>query len=211
MRDSMVFYRSFFEAIKELPTENKAKVFEAVFEYGLNFKELELEGIDKTIFTLIKPQLDANIKKYNNGKKQKISKSQAKDKQTVSKTGTNVNDNDNVNDNVLIKDFKSRDHEPLFMQLKIDPELIEKYSSEFTAKLLATDEKYTKEKLSSWWFNWLKLQPKKNYKYLTTQEKERKQVPTDRIYIHWKDTYKMVKEDKQGQYITDPPTVKIYL
>jgi hypothetical protein len=113
MRDSMIIYRSFFEAISEIPKENQAEVWQAVFEYGLNFKEIELSGLSKTIFTLIKPQLDANIKKFHNGKKPKHkqngSKSEANDKQEISKTEANLkqkiskteaNVNDNVNDNV---------------------------------------------------------------------------------------------------------------
>jgi len=101
-RDSLIIYRSFYEAIKDLPKENQAEVWTAIFEYGLNFNEPELSGISKTIFTLIKPQLTANIAKYHNGKKAKVkqkeSKPEAKGKQVKSKTEGNVNDN--VNDNV---------------------------------------------------------------------------------------------------------------
>ena len=67
-------------------------------EYALNQKEIKLNGISKAIFSLVKPQLDANYKKYENGK-QKKSKTEAKQKQNRSKTGTNVNENVNVNDN----------------------------------------------------------------------------------------------------------------
>jgi len=100
MRDSFIFYRSFYEAIKDLPPENKAKCYDAIFEFGFNHNLIELEGIDKAIFTLIKPQLEANYKRYENGKKQKTSKQEAKGKQKVSKSEANVNVNDNVNDNV---------------------------------------------------------------------------------------------------------------
>jgi hypothetical protein len=62
MRDSTIFYRSFFEAIKELPTENQAELYNAIFEYALNFELIELIGISKTVFTLIKPQIDAKFK-----------------------------------------------------------------------------------------------------------------------------------------------------
>jgi hypothetical protein len=106
MRDSMVFYRSFFEAIKDLNFEQQGIIFNAIFDYGLNFKEPKLEGICKTIWTLIKPQLDANIKKFHNGKqpkeKQNISKTEAKNKQKESKTQANVNDNVNEKDNVRV-------------------------------------------------------------------------------------------------------------
>ncbi len=97
MRDSAIFYRSFYEAIKELPPQNQSEVYTAVFEYALNFKTVELSGISKTIFTLIKPQIDANIKRFKNGSK-------AKTKQRISKSEANnnnkVNDNNNINNNL---------------------------------------------------------------------------------------------------------------
>jgi len=105
MRDSMIFYRSFYEAIKELPLEKQGEIYNAIFCYGLDFKEPDLTGISKTIWTLIKPQIDANIKRFENGRKpknkQKESKIEAKDKQKESKTeaNNNVNVNVNVNEN----------------------------------------------------------------------------------------------------------------
>ena len=100
-RDSMIIYRSFFEAIIELPKENQAEVWSAVYELGLNGERVELKGISKTIFTLIVPQLEANYKKFLNGikpkQKQIESKTEAKPKQKISKTEANVNVN--VNDN----------------------------------------------------------------------------------------------------------------
>jgi lipopolysaccharide export LptBFGC system permease protein LptF len=103
MRDSAIFYRSFYEAIKELEPHIQAQVYTAVFEYALNFHEVELTGIAKTVFTLIKPQLDANNKRYSNGtkakQKQNGSKTEAKNKQKRSKVEANVNVNDNVNEN----------------------------------------------------------------------------------------------------------------
>lgn len=90
-RDSFVFYRSFYEAIKELPKEQQAEVYHAVMEYSLNFNVIELSGIPHAIFTLIKPQIEANHKRYLNGLK-------PKNKQNESKSVANVNDN--VNDNI---------------------------------------------------------------------------------------------------------------
>lgn len=97
-RDSFIFYRSFYEAISELPKENQADTYDAIMQYALNQKEIELTGISKAIFSLVKPQLDANYKKYENGK-QKKSKKEANRKQNEGKTETNVNDNENVNVN----------------------------------------------------------------------------------------------------------------
>lgn len=107
MRDTMIFYRSFYEAIKELPLDTQGELYNALFSYGLDFIEPELKGISKTVWILIKPQIDANIRKYHNGKiektKQSVSKKEAKDKQNVSKVEANVNDNVNDNVNVINK------------------------------------------------------------------------------------------------------------
>lgn len=102
-RDSYIFYRSFYEAIKEIPELDQLSVYKAISIYALEQEEIELTGIAKAIFSLVKPQLDANYKKYENGK-QKKSKTEAKDKQRTSKIGTNVNVNENVNDNVNVNE-----------------------------------------------------------------------------------------------------------
>ena len=107
MRESTVFYRSFYEAIKELDADMQSQVYCAIFEYALNFNQLELTGVAKTVFTLIKPQLDANQKRYDNGNKPKlkqtISKTEASHKQDTSKQYPNANVNDNVNVNAIKK------------------------------------------------------------------------------------------------------------
>lgn len=101
MRDSTIFYRSFYEAVQELPLENQAVIYNAIFEYSLNGILADLSGINLAIFTLIKPQLDANHKRYENGNKPKKSKTEAKPKQKTSESeaNKNVNDNNNVNKN----------------------------------------------------------------------------------------------------------------
>jgi uncharacterized phage protein (TIGR02220 family) len=106
MRDSTIFYRSFYEAIKELPKETQADIYNAIFEYALNFKEQELSGLSKTVFTLIKPQLDANTKRWISGttpkSKQEASETEANDKRNGSETEANKNNNENQNDNDII-------------------------------------------------------------------------------------------------------------
>jgi len=160
-RDSMIIYRSFYEAIKELPKENQADVWSAVYELGLNGKRIELTGISKTIFTLIAPQLEANYKKYLNGikpkQKQPESKTEAKPKQKTSKTeaNVNVNVNDNENNNNIYRKFlhlKLTVHE--FDKLRVD------YSAEQINNVLDNIENFKSNKNYSSLFltakNWLK-------------------------------------------------------
>lgn len=68
-KDSFIFYRSFFEAINDLPDENQLIIYRAISEYALNFEEPELTGLSKTIFTLIKPYLDGTFKNIEKGDK----------------------------------------------------------------------------------------------------------------------------------------------
>jgi hypothetical protein len=136
MRDSFIMYRSFYEAISDLPKENKADILDAIFEYSLNDKESELTGISKTIFKLIKPQLLANNKRFKNGskpKKPKVidkkdskdeakeSETEAKGKQDLSETeaeiskdeaNKNVNVNPNENENKNVDENENLDEEP---------------------------------------------------------------------------------------------------
>lgn len=102
MRDSAVIYRSFYEAMDGLDPETKASLWEAICELSFNMKEIQLTGVAKNIFRLIKPQIEANIKRYENGlkpkQKQEQSKTEAKDKQEQSKHLTNDNDNVSVNE-----------------------------------------------------------------------------------------------------------------
>lgn len=111
-RDSFIFYRSFFESIRKIENkEDRASVYDAICELALNGKEIELTGIADIVFPLIKPQIQANNKRYLNGckpkDKQNTSKTQAKPKQATSKTQANVNENvnDNVNENVNEKNI----------------------------------------------------------------------------------------------------------
>ena len=112
MRDSFIFYRSFFEAVSYLDKEAQADCFSAICEYVLNEKEVELDGAAKALFISIKPQLDANNKRYENGCKggrkknepeekakenQKETKAEPKENQKETEVKANENENVNVN------------------------------------------------------------------------------------------------------------------
>lgn len=108
MRDSFVFYRSFMEAIEDLPAEDFKRCVVSLTEYALDDKEPDASGVVKTFFKLAKPQVDANNKRFENGCKggrprknenQTITKAKPNHNQTITKGKPNVNDNVNVNDN----------------------------------------------------------------------------------------------------------------
>lgn len=73
MRDSVVFFKSFFEAIEELPLKYQAPVYAAVFRYSFNGEIPDLTGVAKALFIIMKANIDASEKRYaaaiENGKK----------------------------------------------------------------------------------------------------------------------------------------------
>lgn len=106
MRDSTVFYRSFFEAVKELPAEQFKACVSAIMEYALDGKEPESSGIEKTVYLMAKPQIDANNKRYQNGTKGGRPKTETKPNANQMLTerkpkqrDIEPNENDNVNEN----------------------------------------------------------------------------------------------------------------
>ena len=120
-RESFVFYRSFYEGIKELPRDIQGEVLTAIMEYGLNGVTTENQKpITKAMFALIKPQLDANNQRFENGrlgaehgkkggrprkeKPQENPNLTPKKPQENPNLTPNVNVNDNVNDNVNVND-----------------------------------------------------------------------------------------------------------
>ena len=65
--NSFVFYGSFYEAISALPAENQAHIYDAIFKFAFENIEVELDGVEYAVFSLIKPQLVANRTRYENG------------------------------------------------------------------------------------------------------------------------------------------------
>ena len=107
MRDSFIFYRSFYEAAQDLEDADRLKFYDAVLEYALNGSETLTERSSaRAVFKSVRPQIDVNNQRYENGKKggrpknQTITKPKPKRNQTKTKPkpNVNVNVNDNAND-----------------------------------------------------------------------------------------------------------------
>lgn len=108
MRDSIVFYRSFYEAVKDLPSDQFKACVKAIMDYGLDGTVPETCGIEKTVYLMAKPQIDVNNKRYLNGTKggRPTTKKEPSNNQSgtesnpssilpVTKAEPNVNDNVN--------------------------------------------------------------------------------------------------------------------
>lgn len=81
-RNQFTFYRSYYEALKNLPQKDQTKVLMAVCAYALDDEPPTLSGVPLSVFTLIRPTLDTGRNKSLNRKnKTKSNKEQTKNKQ----------------------------------------------------------------------------------------------------------------------------------
>lgn len=69
MNDGFIFYSSFYEAISELGPDDKLAVYEAICRYGLYSEVPDGNGIVSAIFKLVRPQIDANNKRREAGRR----------------------------------------------------------------------------------------------------------------------------------------------
>ena len=115
-RDSCVFYASWLDAIEAMPDNVRGEALMAILVYALRGEATEKQGaMTKVIMAMVKPQIEANNKRYENGckggeygklggrprKEITPNKPQENPKITPNKPQENpYNDNDNVNDNV---------------------------------------------------------------------------------------------------------------
>ena len=165
MRNSFIFYGSWWEAIENLPRDIQGDVLTSIIEYGLYGETTDnLKPITKAMLAIVKPQIDANRKRFENGKKggrpktetkpnnnQEETKGKPNNNQTITKAEPN---NDNVNDiyketttDVVVKkkairnnspdlSFVDEDFKDLFMEwLEYKRDRKENYKSEKSLKM----------------------------------------------------------------------------
>lgn len=121
MKESVVFYKSFYDAIEALPVKYRADVYAAVCRYSFYGEIPELDGVPKALFIVMKANIDASEKRYTaaveNGKKggrpkkdsekteeteENPIETESKPNQNPTETETEPNQNLNDNENVTV-------------------------------------------------------------------------------------------------------------
>lgn len=91
MQESFIFYDSFRDVGKDMEEKSRLAFYEAIIDYGLT-GELDVTNLPneiKLLFKLIKPQIDANVKRRKDGKKGgRPSKSSNNEEKSDKKTST---------------------------------------------------------------------------------------------------------------------------
>lgn len=110
-RESFVFYKSWLDGIEMLPEEEQLNAYRAIVRYACLGEEPEVSGVANIILTMAKPQIDANNKRYSDGRRggrpRSVEKQKTSGIENENQRNENekpnvyvyVNDNDNVNDN----------------------------------------------------------------------------------------------------------------
>ena len=94
-RKAFSFYRSYYEAAKDLPTkEDQADFLMAICSYIFDGVDPEIQGVASAMFKLAKPNLDTSVKRANAGQiggsnNKKQNKTKANEKQNESKIEAN--------------------------------------------------------------------------------------------------------------------------
>ena len=142
----------------------QGEIYTAIMEYSLYGKETEnLKPIARSVFTLMKPQIDVNNKRFENGKKggrpksgnepdgnQEETKEKPSNNQSETKSKPNVNDNVNANEN--------KDNTPNGVSKKDAAKAATlKRKDEFGKTLVPYMEKYGKEMIRAFFDYWGEL------------------------------------------------------
>lgn len=176
-RDSFVFYRSFFESISCLDKEQKADCLDAIARYALDGEVIEMDGIIKALFLSMKPQIDANTRRYTNGLKggrpanQKETKEEPKENQNETKVKSNNNQTEtktkpNDNQGETNPEPNVNDNENDKKITPLTPLTGEKVTPKKPSELV--DERNFKPPLKEAVLQWLKYKAEKKQGYKST-------------------------------------------
>ena len=141
MKETFLFYKDWHNVIRELPSDIRLDVYDAVMEYALFGKQNDLKPMAKIAFSFIKQTIDRDAEKYMSisklrseaGKKGSDKKWQtiandSKNSKCHLNDNDNDNDNDNVNDNDLLK--KEIEFQNFGKVVKTNEDFIEKALSD---------------------------------------------------------------------------------
>lgn len=125
MRESFIFYKSFYEALEGMDKESQADCLMALARYALTGETGEMKPVVKMFLMMAKPQIDANNKRFENGckggefgklggrpRKTPIEEKEENEnpKITPKKPLKNPTETPNVNDNVNVNEYKENNN-----------------------------------------------------------------------------------------------------
>ena len=155
-RDQFTFYRSYYEALKNLPKRDQTAVLMAVIGYALDEAEPNLSGVPLSVFTLIRPTLDSGRNKAKN----RLNKYGSNTKQTGTKQEQSCKEGEKEVE-VEVEGESEREYEKDSYTPPVSPSPGERTKKKFVPPTLEEVAQYCRERNSS-------VDPRKFWEYFDT-------------------------------------------
>ena len=193
------FYKSYYEALKEIPEKDKKEIIFAMINYVFEDKKPKLKGINKVIWALIEPNLDKSKNKSNGNSGAPIGN------QNASKTPENKG-----NDDTIKKQSKNNQNsiknQPLYHDISYSYSYINNSLS-----YIIFNNSNNKEVIYKLFKEYIKLREDNKYNISETiinrlvkklneygrTDEDKIEIISQAINGKWKDFYELSKNEKQ--------------
>ena len=193
------FYKSYYEALKEIPEKDKKDIIFAMINYVFEDKKPKLKGINKVIWALIEPNLDKSKNKSNGNSGAPIGN------QNASKSLENQGKSDTIK-----KQSKNNQNSIKNQPLPHDISYSYSYINNSLSYIIFNNSN-NKELIYKLFKEYIKLREENKYNIsesivnrLTKKLNEYGKTDEDKIEIisqaingKWKDFYELKKEEKK--------------
>lgn len=193
------FYKSYYEALKEVPEKDKKDIIFAMINYVFEDKKPKLKGINKVIWTLIEPNLDKSKNKSNSNSGAPIGNQNAS-KSLENKGNNNITEKQSKNNQKIIK------NQPLSQDISYSYSYINNSLS-----YIIFNKENNKELIYNLFKEYIKLREDNKYNISETiinrlinklneygkTDEDKIEIISQAINGKWKDFYELKKEEKK--------------
>ena len=194
------FYKSYYEALKEIPEKDKKDVIFAIINYVFEDKKPKFKGTNKIIWTLIEPNLNTSKNKSNGNSGAPIGN------QNASKTLENKGNNDTIKK-------QSKNNQNSIKNQSVPHDISYSYSYINNAlSYIIFNNSNNKELIYNLFKEYVKLREDNKYNISETiinrlvkklneygkTDEDKIEIISQAINGKWKDFYKLDKDDKKN-------------
>ena len=194
------FYKSYYEALKEIPEKDKKDVIFAIINYVFEDKKPKFKGTNKIIWTLIEPNLNTSKNKSNGNSGAPIGN------QNASKTLENKGNNDTIKK-------QSKNNQNSIKNQSVPHDISYSYSYiNNSLSYITFNNSNNKELIYNLFKEYIKLREDNKYNISETiinrlvkklneygkTDEDKIEIISQAINGKWKDFYKLDKDDKKN-------------
>ena len=194
------FYKSYYEALKEIPEKDKKEIIFAMINYVFEDKKPKLKGINKVIWALVEPNLDKSKNKSNGNSGAPVGN------QNASKTLENKG-----NDDTIKKQSKNNQNSIKNQPLSHDISYSYSYINNSLSYIIINNKNNTNN-IYNLFKEYIKLREDNKYNISETiinrlvkklneygkTDEDKIEIISQAINGEWKDFYKLNKESEKN-------------